>query len=48
MKKLVYTLFLFPLFLVAQGNLIVGDDARVTIGTGGTMTVDGTINVSDT
>ena len=48
MKKLVYTLFLFPLFLVAQGNLIVGDDATVTIGTGGTMTVDGTINVSDT
>ena len=47
MKKLVYILFLFPIFLVAQ-NLIVEDDATLTIGTEATMTVVGTVNVSDT
>ena len=42
MKKLVYTLFLFPLFLVSQ-NLDVADSATLTIGTGGSMTITGTL-----
>ena len=42
MKKLVYTLFLFPLFLVSQ-DLNVADDATLTIGTSGSMTINGTL-----
>ena len=42
MKKLVYILFLFPLFLVSQ-NLDVADSATLTIGTGGSMTITGTL-----
>ena len=42
MKKLVYTLFLFPLFLVSQ-NLDVADSATLTIGTSGSMTIAGTL-----
>jgi hypothetical protein len=42
MKKLVYTLFLFPLFLVSQ-DLNVDDDATLTIGTSGSMTINGTL-----
>ena len=44
MKKIIYTLFLFPFLLVAQdNNLDVEDDAILLIDTGGTMTVTGTI-----
>jgi hypothetical protein len=42
MKKLVYILFLFPLFLVSQ-DLNVDDDATLTIGTSGSMTINGTL-----
>ena len=42
MKKIIYTLFLFPFFLVAQ-NLDVADSATLLIDTGATMTVSGTL-----
>ena len=42
MKKIIYTLFLFPFFLVAQ-NLDVADGATLLIDTGGTMTISGTL-----
>ena len=42
MKKIIYTLFLFPFFLVAQ-NLVVADGATLLIDTGGTMTISGTL-----
>ena len=42
MKKIIFTLFLFPFFLVAQ-NLVVADGATLLIDTGGTMTISGTL-----
>jgi hypothetical protein len=42
MKKIIYTLFLFPFFLVAQ-NIDVADNATLLIDTGATMTVSGTL-----
>lgn len=42
MKKIIYTLFLFPFFLVAQ-NIDVADNATLLIDTGGTMTITGTL-----
>jgi hypothetical protein len=42
MKKIIYTLFLFPFFLVAQ-DLDVADGATLLIDTGGTMTISGTL-----
>ena len=43
MKKIIYTLFLFPLFIFSQ-DLDVADGASLTIGTGGTMTIAGELN----
>ena len=40
MKKIIYTLFLLPLFIFSQ-DVDVADDATITIETGATMTVDG-------
>ncbi len=45
MKKIIYTLFLFPLFIFSQ-NVDVADDAVITIETGGTMTVSGTLTTN--
>ena len=42
MKKIIYTLFLFPFLLVAQ-NIDVADSATLLIDTGGTMTISGTL-----
>tara|TARA_X000000368_G_scaffold142628_1_gene112352 strand:+ start:1574 stop:3112 length:1539 start_codon:yes stop_codon:yes gene_type:complete len=42
MKKIIYTLFLFPFLLVAQ-NIDVADGATLLIDTGGTMTISGTL-----
>ena len=45
MKKIIYTLFLFPLFIFSQ-NVDVADGAVITIETGGTMTVSGTLTTN--
>ena len=42
MKKLVFTLLFFPFFMTSQ-NLDVADGATLTIGTGGSMTITGTL-----
>ena len=45
MKKIIYTLFLFPLFVFSQ-NVDVADGAVITVETGGTMTVSGTLTTN--
>ena len=45
MKKIIYTLFLFPLFIFSQ-NVDVADDAVITIETGATMTVSGSLTTN--
>jgi hypothetical protein len=42
MKKIIYTIFLFPFLLFAQ-NIDVADSATLLIDTGGTMTISGTL-----
>ena len=45
MKKIIYTLFIFPLFIFAQ-ELSVASGGTLTISTTGSMTVSSTINVN--
>ena len=45
MKKIIYTLFIFPLFMFAQ-ELSVASGGTLTISTTGSMTVTSTINVN--
>tara|TARA_A100001011_G_C14306845_1_gene843556 strand:+ start:49 stop:1605 length:1557 start_codon:yes stop_codon:yes gene_type:complete len=45
MKKIIYTLFLLPLFIFSQ-NVDVADDAEILIESGATMTVDGSITTN--
>ena len=42
MKKIIYTIFLFPFLLFAQ-NIDVADNATLLIDTGGTMTISGSL-----
>ena len=42
MKKIIYTIFLFPFLLFAQ-NIDVADNATLLIDTGGTMTISGAL-----
>ena len=42
MKKIIYTIFLFPFLLFAQ-NIDVANSATLLIDTGGTMTISGTL-----
>ena len=47
MKKIIYTLFIFPLFMFSQ-EVSVADGATLTIGTSGTMTVSSSITTNST
>ena len=47
MKKIIYTLFIFPLFIFSQ-QLSVADGATLTIGTSGSMTVSSSITTNNT
>ena len=46
MKKIIYTLFIFPLFMFSQ-QLSVADGATLTIGTSGSMTVSSSITTNN-
>ena len=45
MKKIIYTLFIFPLFIFSQ-EVSVADGATLTIGTSGAMTVSSSITTN--
>ena len=47
MKKIIYTLFIFPLFMFSQ-QVSVADGATLTIGTSGSMTVSSSITTNNT
>ena len=47
MKKIIYTLFIFPLFIFSQ-EVSVADGATLTIGTSGSMTVSSSITTNNT
>ena len=47
MKKIIYTLFIFPLFMFSQ-EVSVADGATLTIGTSGSMTVSSSITTNAT
>ena len=46
MKKIIYTLFIFPLFMLSQ-EVSVADGATLTIGTSGSMTVSSSITTNN-